>query len=180
MITAKSIPNLLTMSRIIVIPFIMWALYAGVGWLALLLFIAASVTDFFDGHLARKLGVKSDFGIFLDPIADKLLVTALILALVDIGVAHIVPACVILLREILISGLREFLGGKGARVPVTMLAKYKTTLQLVALGAFLLVATFPQNVPVELARCLFWAAALLTFITGWQYMQGAMKHLKTK
>lgn len=170
------LPNWLTYGRIAAIPVIMVLILSGstgLRWLALLLYIAAAVTDYFDGYLARKYGTVSPIGRMLDPIADKLLVGALLLIFCfdgTFGVWDLIPATIILLREIFVSGLREFMGTENIVVPVSKLAKYKTTVQLVAIGV--LVAEPLVMGMREVSDILLWAAAILTLITGWQYWQG--------
>ncbi|AFK56741.1 MAG: CDP-diacylglycerol--glycerol-3-phosphate 3-phosphatidyltransferase [Tistrella sp.] len=175
----QSLPNILTLSRIVVIPFFIagFALDAPAGaWVTFGLFAAASVTDWFDGWLARRWGVVSAVGRFLDPIADKLLVTAALLMLVADGRAHPLPALIILCREILISGLREHLAGDRIAVPVSKLAKWKTTVQMIAIAILLLLPAL-GGWAWWAGETLLWLAAALTVVTGWSYMQGGMRHL---
>ena len=147
-------------------------------WLALLLYIAAAVSDWLDGFLARRMGLNSALGKMLDPIADKLLVGALLVTLAwtrDLGGWDLIPAIAILMREIFISGLREYLRKVDVDVPVTWLAKWKTTVQLVALG--LLIAAPMLLGLVFVGHLLLWVAALLTVWTGWEYLRSAWPHL---
>ncbi|WP_206513352.1 CDP-diacylglycerol--glycerol-3-phosphate 3-phosphatidyltransferase [Pelagibacterium montanilacus] len=175
------LPNWLTYGRIAAIPVIMVLILAdhpALRWLALLLYIAAAVTDYFDGYFARKYGTISEIGRMLDPIADKLLVGALLLVFCfdrSFGAWDLIPATVILMREIFVSGLREFMGTSKITVHVSKLAKYKTTAQLVALG----VVTAEPLIPGmrELSDIILWVAAILTAITGIQYWLGVQKHL---
>ena len=151
-------------------------------WLALGIFIAAAVMDFFDGYLARVWSQQSSLGRVLDPIADKLLVAASLLVLVNdktITGWSIWAAIVILCREILVSGLREFLAELNVSIPVTRVAKYKTTLQLVSLGFLIAGPAGDALIPgVSTAGLvLFWIAALLTLYTGWDYMKAGLKHV---
>jgi cardiolipin synthase (CMP-forming) len=179
----KSIPNKLTLSRIIVIPIILVLLfipYAWAAWLALIPFIAAGVTDWLDGYLARRDNQVTKIGQFLDPIADKLLVSAVILVLVStgqIGGLTIIPAVIILMREVAVSGLREFLAGLSVSVPVSQLAKWKTGIQLVALG-FLIVGRYaPWWIPATFIGDLgLWVAGGFTIITAWDYWRASLKH----
>lgn len=170
------------------IPFIIWLLYipdAWAVWCAVGLYILAAVTDFLDGYFARKMDEISDFGRFLDPIADKILVGSLlvVLAAVDrLDGIWIVPAVVIMVREFLVSGLREFLGPKNVTVHVTQLAKWKTTVQMVALG-FLIVGNagdvvLPHTLLIGQVGLL--VAAVMTAITGWNYMKVGYKHMGGK
>jgi cardiolipin synthase len=179
-----SLPNLLTISRIVVIPALIAAFYLPgdlANWITFGLFAAAGVTDYFDGALARSRGITSAFGRFLDPVADKLLVAATIVMLVAVDRIvdwHILPGLVILCREILVSGLREHLSELKVGVPVTKLAKWKTTVQFVAL-AVLLVGDAGWSVlyPMELGLVLLWIAGLLTVATGYDYLRAGLIHL---
>lgn len=174
------LPNWLTYGRIAAIPVIMLLLltgHPGWRWLALLLYIAAAATDYFDGYLARKYGTVSPIGRMLDPIADKLLVGALLLVFAfdgTFGGWDLIPATIILSREIFVSGLREFMGTERIVVPVSKLAKYKTAVQLVALGV--LIAEPLVFGMREVSDVLLWLAAALTLITGYQYWQGLTAH----
>lgn len=176
------LPNYLTYARIAAIPVIMLFLLADntvLRWLALLLYIAAAVTDYYDGALARKYGTVSAIGRMLDPIADKLLVGALLLVFCfdgSFGAWDLIPATIILLREIFVSGMREFMGTEKIVVPVSKLAKYKTTVQLVALAVVIAEPLIPGM--RELSDILLWLAAILTAITGWQYWQGVATHFR--
>ncbi|HUV32465.1 MAG TPA: CDP-diacylglycerol--glycerol-3-phosphate 3-phosphatidyltransferase [Devosiaceae bacterium] len=175
-----NLPNLLTIGRIAAIPAILLLVVMGDGWMgyALALFVLAAITDYVDGVLARRMDLQSGLGRMLDPIADKMLVGALIVALAatgDLTGWHLVPGFAILMREIFVSGLREYLGDQQVTVPVSTLAKYKTTLQLVATGAIMFAAVQPVLSAAALA--LFWLAAALTIITGYRYLAGAWPHL---
>jgi cardiolipin synthase len=172
-----TLPNLLTLGRIaLILPFALAFLHGSVEsrWVALLLFVIAAATDWFDGYLARRLNQGSPFGRMLDPIADKLLVVSAILLLVaTAGIAGwpIAAALIILLREIAVSGFREYLGPLGIVVPVSRLAKWKTATQLVALC--LLIAPMPSlEIPGD---ALLWIAAALTVVTGWGYLRATIK-----
>lgn len=181
-----NLPNILTISRIIVIPLIFASIYfTSYAWamLAGILFVAASVTDYLDGYLARAWNETSAFGRLLDPIADKLLVaTALVVILVkpnmySLGITAI-PAFVILCREILVSGLREFLREVNVGLPVTKLAKWKTAFQMTALAMMLF-----KDLWIGWNYCgelLLWIAAILTFITGYQYYQKSLDYVKAE
>lgn len=185
-----SLPNILTLSRIFAVPVLvalLWFPGWNEGWLAgWALYSLIGITDYFDGYLARAQGTVSKLGQFLDPIADKILVAAVIMLLVSTrhepGAIHdfnIIPALIILVREIAVSGLREFLAGLSVSVPVSQLAKWKTTFQMVALGALILAGGLPQFAFIKLAGlgCL-WAAAILTVITGWDYLRVGLKHME--
>ena len=178
----QSIPNLLTFSRIIVIPALVAVFYIPGKWGYLLsagLFLYAGVTDYLDGYLARFWQVTSGLGRFLDPIADKLLVATALMLLVGADRAPIIPSLAILGREILVSGLREFLAELRVQMPVTHLAKYKTAAQMLAIGLLLLGAGAPDYLPAEfLGKVLLWIAAGLTLFTGYVYLKEGLKHFK--
>jgi cardiolipin synthase (CMP-forming) len=180
-----SLPNILTLSRIFAVP-ILVALLWYPGWqlgylLAFALYCLMGITDYFDGYLARAQGTVSKLGVFLDPIADKIMVAAVIIMLVatqDIAGWHVIAAIIILLREIAVSGLREFLAELRVSMPVTKLAKWKTTFQLVALGALILAGGFPEAAWIKLVGLVsLWAAAALTMITGWDYLRVGIRHM---
>ena len=205
----KHLPNILTAGRLVLTLFMFLALAAaagGVPWVsdqltpdmqfelqrwAFWAFVVAAVTDFFDGWLARKLNATSIWGAILDPIGDKVLVCGAILGLMSLGPQPMVvlPAGLILFREFTVSALREVGAGKGMKLPVTLLAKWKTTLQLVALSFELVAAAWgafglPSGTGLRfgfetVAHTLFWAAALVTVITGFQYWAQARKALST-
>ncbi len=180
-----SLPNLLTLSRIVAVPLLVALLWnphwpAGYG-IAFGLYCLMGITDYFDGYLARAQGAVSRLGAFLDPIADKIMVAAVILMLVgtrDIVGVDVIAALVILLREIAVSGLREFLAPLKVSVPVSRLAKWKTTLQLVSLGALILGGAVPGAGWIVIAgRAALWGAAALTLVTGWDYLRVGLKHM---
>lgn len=179
-----NIPNLLTLSRIALIPIIMAAFYTDnhTGrWVATLAFISACVTDFLDGYVARLWSQTSRFGQFLDPIADKLLVASTLLMLVGFGriqPVSFLPAIIILCREILVSGLREFLSDLHVQMPVTTLAKWKTAAQMAAISFLLIGDISPFGGAVNLiGEGLLWIAALLTLMTGYAYLKSSLRHL---
>jgi cardiolipin synthase len=176
-----TLPNQLTIGRIVAIPVICLFVASGwewLRWLGLLLYIAAAVTDWLDGFLARRMKLNSALGKMLDPIADKLLVGALLITLAwtrDLNAWDLIPAIAIMLREIFISGLREYLGNRSIEVPVTFLAKWKTTAQLVALGVII---AAPMLLGLAFLSHLFlWIAAILTVWTGWEYLRSTWPHL---
>ena len=185
-----TLPNLLTLSRIVAVPllvaFLWWPRWeAGFG-IAFALYCLMGITDYFDGYLARAQGAVSKLGIFRDPIADKIMVAAVILMLVGtrhddaalITGVHLIAALVILLREIAVSGLREFLAGLQVSLPVSKLAKWKTTLQLVSLGALILAGALPGAPWIKIAGLgSLWGAAALTLVTGWDYLRVGLKHM---
>ena len=181
----NSLANKLTLSRILAIPAILILLVvpqAWAAWLAVVLFALAGLTDWLDGHFARRFGEVSRIGQFLDPIADKLLVAAVILLLVNngrISGLSVLPAVIILLREVAVSGLREFLAGLRVSVPVSLLAKWKTAIQLVALGFLIVGKKAPDALPAEaIGDLLLWVAGGLTIITGYDYWRASLKHFK--
>ena len=179
------LPNLLTLSRIAAIPLLIALVALRSPWGdvgACLVFSAAAITDYYDGKIARERQMVSGFGRMLDPIADKLLVGAALMLLVghgrlsDLG---LYPAIVILLREILVSGLREFLAELKVSVPVSRVAKWKTTLQLVAVG-FLIAGPAGEGVlpgTILIGTTLLWVAAVLTLYTGWDYLKAGIRHI---
>lgn len=179
-----NLPNLLTYARIAAVPALVATFFftgEAAQWLALALFAAAGVTDFLDGYLARAMSQQSRLGKMLDPIADKLLVAAAILMLVAaerIAGVSVLAAVVILSREIAVSGLREFLATAAVGLPVTRLAKWKTTLQMVAIG-FLLAGQAGERVFAythEIGTAGLWLAAVLTLYTGYDYLRAGMRH----
>lgn len=194
-----TLPNLLTLSRIVAVPllafFLWWPDWAFGYAIAFALYCLMGITDYFDGYLARAQGAVSRLGVFLDPIADKIMVAAVILILAAQGVLrgpyvgdmHVIAGLIILVREIAVSGLREFLGGLQVSVPVSKLAKWKTTFQLVCLGALILGHAMPwwnvtigaltMNVPHTVGLTTLWGAAVLTVVTGWDYLRVGLKHM---
>jgi cardiolipin synthase len=182
------LPNVLTLSRIAAIP-LMVVLASirspGFDFAACVVFGIAAITDYFDGKLARDYGQTSDLGRMLDPIADKLLVGAALMMLVGsdrLSAAGLYPAIVIMLREILVSGLREYLGAMRIGLPVTALAKWKTGVQMGALGALLAGDASAQLLgipwlPVNLiGEAMLFTAAALTLVTGWDYLTAGLRH----
>ena len=176
------VPNIITIARIAAIIPIVWLVMDGdiiMRLLALVLYVVAAASDWLDGFLARAWNQYSPLGRMLDPIADKLLVGILIAALAWDGSFSgwdMIPVSAILFREFFISGLREFLGNTKVVLPVSKLAKWKTTLQLVALAIVLLERIIPG---LGLASdILLWAAGLLTLWTGWQYLRASWPHLR--
>jgi len=185
-----ALPNLLTYGRIAAVPVVVglmyWQSILGGGlwlrWLALAIFIVAGISDILDGYFARMWGQQSSLGRMLDPIADKLLVASCLLMLaVDSTIRGwtVLAAVIILCREILVSGLREYLAELRVSVPVTKLAKWKTLGQLVAIG-FLIAGeagtrVLPQTIEIGIA--LLWLSALLTLYTGWDYMRAGLRYM---
>jgi cardiolipin synthase len=196
--SSLSLPNMLTYARIAAIPVVVGCIYAQsimdgplwLRWVAVAVFIAAGVTDFLDGYYARIWDQHSAFGRMLDPIADKLLVASCLLMLAADGIIHgwsLWAAIVILCREIQVSGLREYLAGLRVSVPVTKLAKWKTTVQLVAIGFLLageagdqLVGIFAAQLGpavTQIGLLLLWISAIVTIYTGWDYFRAGIHHL---
>ena len=185
-----TLPNILTLSRIFAVPLLVFLLWKP-SWfdyaITFGLYCLVGITDYFDGYLARAQKTVSRLGVFLDPIADKIMVVAVIVMLISSRQAsgvpvihdfHIVPALVILLREITVSGLREFLAGLQVSVPVSKLAKWKTTFQMVSLGALILGGAVPAWGWIHnVGLASLWAAAILTIVTGWDYLRVGLKHM---
>jgi cardiolipin synthase (CMP-forming) len=180
-----NLPNVLTYGRIIAVPLVAGLLMYGgntARWIALAIYVVAAITDFFDGYLARKWQQQSSLGVMLDPIADKVLVAIVLLVLSADGIlfgGHIWAAIIILAREVLVSGLREYLGALQVSVPVTQIAKWKTTVQLVAIG-FLIAgpagdSVFPHITQIGIVG--LWIAAALTLYTGYDYFRAGIRHV---
>jgi cardiolipin synthase len=179
-----TLPNLLTLSRILAMPLVVVTFYlpAPLGnWAGCALFALAGLTDWLDGKLARMWQQQSELGRFLDPIADKLLVAAtlfMLAATARISSSAILPALVILSREILVSGLREHLAGMRVRVPVSRLAKWKTAIQMVAIAVLLVGAAGPGFLHAQiLGEFLLWIAAGFTLVTGYKYLHAGIIHV---
>ena len=185
-----TLPNLLTLSRILAVPILVFLLWRPTPIdyaITFVLYTLVGITDYFDGYLARAQGQISRLGQFLDPIADKIMVAAVLMMLIssrkanpvpEIDGLHIIAALIILLREIIVSGLREFLAPLNVSMPVSALAKWKTTFQLVALGALILSGAFPAERWIHTTglACL-WSAAALTLVTGYDYLRVGLKHM---
>ena len=180
-----SLPNLLTLSRIAVLPLLVAAFYLDAPWTSIVacaVFASASLTDYLDGYVARTFQQTSSLGRFLDPVADKIMVAAALMMLVAdariIGLM-ILPALVILCREILVSGLREFLAELQVSLPVSRLAKWKTAIQMIAISLLLLGDAGPAWLPVvPIGDVLLWLAAGLTLITGYDYLRAGLRHMR--
>lgn len=179
-----SLPNLLTLSRIGVIPVLLALFYveaAWVRWVACALFTAACLTDYFDGYFARSRKQVSPLGRFLDPVADKLLVAAVLLMLAAfdrMSVLALLPAVVILCREIIVSGLREFLAELRVGMPASRLAKWKTGIQMTAIGVLIVGDAGPEALPIKLiGEVGLWLAAILTLVTGYDYLRAGLAHI---
>lgn len=185
-----ALPNILTYARIAAVPVVVGLMYwqgildggLWLRWLALAIFIAAGVTDILDGYFARMWGQQSSLGKMLDPIADKLLVASCLLMLAADGTIRgwtLLAAVIILCREILVSGLREFLADLHVSLPVTKLAKWKTMGQLVAIGFLIAgdagVKVLPQTIEIGIA--LMWLSAIVTLYTGWDYLRAGLRYM---
>lgn len=183
---AFALPNMLTYARVLAVPVVaallFWPDEPLMRWTALAVFVIAAVTDFLDGWLARAWSQQSTMGRMLDPIADKLLVSGVILMLAadrTITSWTLWAGIIILCREILVSGLREFLAELKVSVPVSRVAKWKTALQLVALGFLIAGRAGDRVLPytTQIGLALLWGAALLTLYTGWDYLKAGWKHV---
>jgi cardiolipin synthase len=187
---AFSLPNILTYARIAAVPVVVACMYwsnilqggLSLRWVALAVFTAAGITDFFDGYLARIWGQQSSLGRMLDPIADKLLVASCLLMLAAEDTIHgwaLLAAVVILCREILVSGLREFLAELRVSIPVSQLAKYKTMVQLIAVGFLIAGEAGDQVLPMttNIGITLLWISAIITIYTGWDYLRAGLRHV---
>ena len=179
-----SLPNLLTLARVAAIPpavglFFVPAWWA--DWALLVLFGAAAITDWLDGYLARMMQEESAFGRFLDPVADKLLVAALLFMLAATGRLPdlaVLPAVVILMREVLVSGLREFLAGIRVGLPVSRLAKWKTAVQMGAISLLIVGRQGGDLIPIDhWGAVALWVAGVLTVISGWSYLRVGLRHM---
>jgi len=193
----RQLPNILTISRVVLLPVLIGLFFVpgeNAAWAALWVYIFCAVTDFFDGYLARMLNVTSNFGTFLDPISDKILVASLLIALATFDRLDgywMIPAIIILMREFLIAGLREFLGPQNVKIPVSKLAKWKTGFQMTALG-FLVIGDYGDDTMESVfgflsdndvigalltGQILLAIAAFITVITGWNYVKAGYKHI---
>jgi cardiolipin synthase (CMP-forming) len=194
----KQLPNILTVSRIALLPVLIGLFFipgSTAAWTALWIYVFCAVTDFLDGYLARKFGSTSNFGTFLDPISDKIMVASLLIALATFDRLDgywMIPAIIIMMREFLIAGLREYLGPQNVKVPVSKLAKWKTGFQMTALG-FLVIGDYGdiamQTVfgwtigggdvvgALLTGQILLAISALITVITGWNYLKVGLKHI---
>ncbi len=185
-----ALPNILTYARIAAVPVVVGLMYwqsilsgdLRLRWVALAIFIAAGITDILDGYFARMWGQQSSLGRMLDPIADKLLVASCLLMLAADGTIRgwtLLAAVIILCREILVSGLREFLADLHVSLPVTTLAKWKTMGQLVAIGFLIAgdagVKVLPQT--IEIGITLMWLSAIVTLYTGWDYLRAGLRYM---
>jgi len=177
-----NLANILTVARLVLLPFIIMLFFMPWNWAAwacLTLYAIGAITDFFDGWVARKYNQITPFGTFLDPISDKIFVTTILLMLlaVDrISGIFVLAVIIILMREFLVAGLREFLGPKDVKLPVTSLAKWKTTIQMIACGLLIIA-------PVSMAAKIIGliglvAAAVLTAMTGWKYLAASWEHIR--
>jgi cardiolipin synthase (CMP-forming) len=178
----KNIPNYLTILRMLAIPIIIMSFYFDdskfAHRLGALIFAIASVTDFFDGFLARRYNIVSSFGTMFDPIADKVLVGCVLMMLVKFGRADEVPCLLILSRELVVAGFREFLAQIRVSVPVTLLAKVKTCIQMFAMTILLLGSTGSGIESLDvIGHISLWIAAILTLVTGYSYLKASIKYI---
>ena len=188
----SDLPNLLTLSRIFAVPLLVFLLWrpTPVDYLiTYVLYCLVGITDYFDGYVARAHGQISKLGQFLDPIADKIMVAAVIIMLMASRKAdgdapiiedfNVIPALIIMLREIIVSGLREFLAELKVSIPVSRLAKWKTTFQLVSLGALILGGAVAGQSWVHMVGIVsLWSAAALTLVTGYDYLRTGLRHME--
>ncbi len=180
-----NLPNVLTYGRILAVPVVAGLLMYGgntARWVALTIYVVAAITDFLDGYLARIWQQQSSLGVMLDPIADKVLVAVVLLVLSADGIlfgGHIWAAIINLAREVLVSGLREYLGGLQVSVPVTQIAKWKTTVQLLAIGFLIAGPAGDRIIPytTETGITFLWIAAALTLYTGYDYFRAGIRHV---
>ncbi|MBK8771362.1 MAG: CDP-diacylglycerol--glycerol-3-phosphate 3-phosphatidyltransferase [Rhizobiales bacterium] len=190
-----NVPNVLTYGRIVAVPLVaallLWndraEAITGLGvmsarWIALGIYVVAAITDFFDGYLARRWQQQSSLGRMLDPIADKVLVAVILLVLCGDQIlrgGHVWAAIIILAREVLVSGLREYLGQLSVSVPVTQIAKWKTTVQLVAIGFLIAGPAGDEIIPgvTVVGIAGLWIAAALTLYTGYDYFRAGLRHV---
>jgi len=179
-----NLANILTFSRILMIPLIVGSFYLEgdkANWIGVSIFALAGITDFFDGYIARKYELITALGKFMDPIADKLLIAAALMMMVAfqrIEGLSVVAAVIILCREFAVSGLREFLADLKVSVPVSYMAKWKTTLQMLAIGFLLAGSAAPDFIPaVLIGNICLWIAALLTLYTGYDYFKAGLRHM---
>lgn len=179
MILKQHIPNALTLLRYLLVPALIGSWYCtgeDAAWLPFVLFMLAGITDYFDGYLARKWMVESELGRMLDPNADKLLVAAALVLLATSGEASAIAVIVILCRELFVSGLREFMAARTITIHVSALAKWKTASQMLAITVLLYCHANPDLEPLG-GHVLLWISALLTVITGADYLRGALREL---
>ncbi|WP_374333945.1 CDP-diacylglycerol--glycerol-3-phosphate 3-phosphatidyltransferase [Aestuariivirga sp.] len=180
-----NLPNILTYGRIIAVPLVAALMLWGgnnARWAALVIYLLAAVSDFFDGYLARRWKQQSSLGRMLDPIADKVLVAVVLLVLCADDIlrgGHIWAAIIILSREVLVSGLREYLGELQVSVPVTKIAKWKTAVQMLAIGLLIAGPAGDTVVPYTTAAglAMLWVAAALTLYTGYDYFRAGIRHV---
>lgn len=173
----KQLPNILTIFRIVIIPLLVASFYLPGLWANIVgaaLFLIAGVTDFWDGHLARKWNVQSKLGELLDPIADKLLVLTSLVMLVEFQRAEVIAVVVIIIRETMVSGLREFLADTDVHIPSSVLSKIKTAMQMLAI--FMLIF-FEGGDWYYVCNGVLWLAAILSIITGYAYWKAGLKHI---
>lgn len=177
-----NVPNMLSLLRLALLPFMVVLFLIPMEWAAwsgLVLYVLGALTDFLDGWVARKFSQTSEFGAFIDPVSDKIFVVTCMLMLVAInrieGIA-VLAVAIIIVREFLVSGLREYLGPKGIKLPVTKLAKWKTASQMLALGVLIVAPYIFMGTALGLTLLL--TASVLTILTGWLYLKTGLDHMK--
>lgn len=174
-----TIPTILTLARLLLLPVLIWAVASGFYWVGFGLYVVGALTDWLDGWIARKYNQISAFGTFLDPVSDKIYVCTMFLLLIaaqHVDVVGLIAMMVILAREFMVSGLREYLGPKDVKLPVSKLAKWKTAVQMAATGVLLLVPVMPFAADIGLGGLV--VAAALTCVTGWGYLKTALAHMR--
>ena len=180
-----NLPTILTLARILLLPVFIWLFFmerqwgAQTAYLLLQLYVLAAVTDFLDGYIARKYNKVTPLGTFLDPISDKIFVATLLILMLASGRLEglwIIPVIIILAREFMVSGLREYLGPLNVKLPVSKLAKWKTAVQMIALGVLIIGPYFPYGLLG--GQILLSLAALITVITGWAYLKTGLDHMR--
>lgn len=180
MITKRHIPNLLTVARVLAVPLALLLMAVGSFHVVLFwIFVLAALSDFLDGYLARKWNVISAFGVMLDPVADKLLVALMLLYLLHESALPLLPVAIILLREIYVSGLRDFLGSRGVELPVSSGGKWKTALQLLAIACLLGSRAYEITVAWDIGMAALWAAVVLTCTSAARYTRSVWAHLSS-
>lgn len=179
-----NLPNILTMGRLALLPFMIilfFIPYSWAAWTCLALYIIGAITDFLDGWIARRYNQMSEFGAFMDPLSDKIFVVTLLLMLVAAGRIEgiwVLGVVIIIVREFTVSGVREYLGGQDLKLPVTKLAKWKTTLQMIATGILIVGPYILNGYGQSLGYVALTGASILTVITGWGYLKAGLDHMR--
>lgn len=175
-----NLPNKLTLMRVILVPFFVWSFLMKWYVVALILFVVASITDFLDGYIARKNNLVTNFGKFLDPLADKVLVISALACFTDIGLINCVPLIIIASREFMVSGLRLIASGEGVVIPAGMSGKLKTAFTMVSIIYILIycILDLTGGVPYVVLQVLVWISVALTIYSGCEYLKGCWKYIK--